>query len=159
MKKVIFLLSMTLAVCFCHRVDKSEEEHSAVKDVITKKEALYVLHKWTNAYLTNNPNTLDEVLDDTWVYSGPSNGVTLDKKTTIEGLIKADYTYNQITFQDLEVDLYQDMAIVRGSEKMVILGSFGQDTTTLRLRFTDVYQKKNGVVKAISTHSSPIEEQ
>lgn len=118
-----------------------------------------LLHKWTDAYLAGDATPWHEILDESWVYSGSSDGSVSDKEATIEEFANADYTFQAIVYERLDVRLYDDVAIVRGSERMVIVGNSGKDTTKLRLRFTDVYQKKDGKIKAIATHSSPIAEE
>ncbi|WP_421801331.1 nuclear transport factor 2 family protein [Flagellimonas sp.] len=153
MKKAIFLLSLVLTMGSC------ENKEPASKDVnqITEDEAKKLLHQWTDAYLTNNPEPLNHLLDDSWMYSGSSDGSLSDKKSTIDEFSNADYSFGEITYDNLDVRLYDDIAIMRGTEKMLIIGSSGKDTTEVHLRFTDVYQKRNGEIKAISTHSSPID--
>ncbi len=153
----LFLVAISLALS-CNQVKKDEEEISIQSEKITEEEAMGLLHSWTNAYLKGDPAPLNELLDDSWLYSGSSDGLTHDKANTIQDFSNADYTFADIVYENVDVRLYNDIAVVRGSETMTILGNNAQDTTILRLRFTDVYQKKNGKVKAISTHSSPIEE-
>lgn len=157
MKNYILFISFLLILSSCHVQVKSDEDSSKDTESISKEEALDLLHRWTKAYLEGDATTLDEILDETWLYAGSSDGKTTDKKSTIEEFSAADYKFSDISYENLEVNLYGDVAVVRGSETMVIVGNEGKDTTQLSLRFTDVYQKKNGKVRAISTHSSPIE--
>ena len=157
MKKTVVLLTGILALSACNQVEKPQQQE-VVSETITKDEALGLLHTWTNAYLSGDAAPLIEVLDDSWVYSGSGDGSTSNKVATIDEFSSADYSFDEIKYQNLDVRLYGDIAVVRGSERMVILDSTKQDTTILRLRFTDVYQKKDGKVKAIATHSSPIVE-
>ena len=158
MKKAIFFLTLVLTIGSCKNPDaiKKDIEQGTDIEKITKEESLHLLHTWTDAYLKKDLTLLSQVLDDTWVYSGSSDGKTSDKKSTINEFGNANYTFDDITYQDITVQLYDDVAVVRGAEEMVIVGELG-DTTKVRLRFTDVYQKKNGVLKAISTHSSSID--
>ncbi|MCL6267794.1 nuclear transport factor 2 family protein [Flagellimonas myxillae] len=151
-------LTMAVMVVFaaCKQTETPVVEPEIV-DEITKEEALDLLHTWTNAYLKGDAGPLIEVLDDSWVYSGSGDGSTSNKIATIDEFSTADYSFDEIKYHDLDVQLYGDVAVVRGWEKMVILGSDKQDTTILKLRFTDVYQKKEGKVRAIATHSSPME--
>ncbi|WP_422349021.1 nuclear transport factor 2 family protein [Flagellimonas sp.] len=127
------------------------------EDKITEEEALDLLHTWTNAYLGGDAAPLIEVLDDTWEYSGSSDGKTTNKIATIDEFSQADYSFDEIEYHDLKVKLYDNIAVVRGWERMVILGADKQDTTILKLRFTDVYRKQEGKVRAIATHSSPMD--
>ena len=140
----------------CNQV-KTPKEEIQTGEKITKEEALQLLHTWTDAYLKGNADKLNDVLDDTWEYSGSPDGSTSSKMATIEEFSAADYSFDEIKYENLDVRLYGDIAVVRGSETMAILDSAKLDTTILRLRFTDVYQKKDGKIKAIATHSSPME--
>lgn len=155
MKKFVSILVLALMLVACNQAVEQKEER--IVDKITKNEALELLHTWTDAYLKGNADLLNEVLDDSWIYSGSPDGSTSNKVATIEEFSSADYSFDDIAYENLDVRLYGDIAVVRGQEKMVILGNSKQDTTTLSLRFTDVYQKKDGKIRAISTHSSPIE--
>jgi hypothetical protein len=156
MKKI--LLVLIILSCSCKNSEKSNEELKPITEKITEEEALNLLHKWTNAYLSGDVAPLNEVLDESWIYSGSSNGKVSDKAATIEEFSNADYKFQDISYEQLDVQLYDDVAVVRGSETMVIIGNSGKDTTKLKLRFTDVYQKQDGKIRAISTHSSPIVE-
>lgn len=152
--------ALTMAVILVFAACKQAAEPIAepeIVDKITEEEALDLLHTWTNAYLEGDAGPLIEVLDDTWEYSGSSDGNTTDKIATIDEFSQADYSFDEIEYHDLDVKLYDDIAVVRGWERMVILGADKQDTTVLKLRFTDVYQKKEGKVRAIVTHSSPMD--
>ena len=149
-------------VCFlvlgasCKQKEDSVQKQPPVEQ-ITEDEALSLLHTWTDAYLKGNADTLYDVLDDSWQYSGSADGSTSNKQQTIDEFSQADYSFDTIDYEDVVVELYGDVAVVRGKETMVILGSSKLDTTVLSLRFTDVYQKKSGEIRAIATHSSPIE--
>lgn len=155
MRKLVYFVGLCLVMACNQRAESNKEIGSA--ELITEQEALDLLHTWTKAYLEGNSVRLNDVIDDSWLYSGSADGSTSNKAQTIEEFSKADYSFDDITYEDLDVRLYEDVAVVRGKERMVILGSSKQDTTILSLRFTDVYQKKDGKIRAISTHSSPIE--
>ncbi len=125
-------------------------------DPVSEQEVLAVLEKWRQSFLKKDAVQLEQVLDDTWVYSGNIDGTRSTKKQAIHELENAEYSFLDISYFDVTVDLFDQVAIIRGKERMTILGS-SSDTTIVQLSFTDVYQKKQGVVKAISTHSSLLE--
>ncbi|WP_147415915.1 nuclear transport factor 2 family protein [Ulvibacterium marinum] len=159
MKRVLVGVVLVIMMGSCKDTGNRKEEQKPVVDKITEEEALGLLHQWTDAYLAGDATPLHEILDESWVYSGSSNGQVSDKNATIAEFANADYTFQDIVYEGLDVRLYDDVAVVRGSERMVIVGNSGKDTTKLALRFTDVYQKKDGKIKAIATHSSPITEE
>ncbi len=152
-------MSLVIMAGSCRNAEKPSETPKKVADKITEEEALNLLHQWTDAYLAGDAAPLREILDESWVYSGSSDGTVSDKDATITEFANADYTFQDIVYEGLDVRLYGNVAVIRGSERMVIVGNSGGDTTKLRLRFTDVYQKKDGKIKAIATHSSPIVEE
>lgn len=154
--KTSVLIAILFLIAACNQAPEPKVEKETAEK-ITKDEALKLLHDWTDAYLNGNAGALNDVLDDSWVYSGSSDGSTSDKTATIEEFSNADYSFDEIKYHDLEVRVFNDIAVVRGWERMVILDSSKQDTTILKLRFTDVYEKKEGKVRAIATHSSPMD--
>ncbi|MEX0313145.1 MAG: nuclear transport factor 2 family protein [Allomuricauda sp.] len=156
MKRILFFLVLIVVFSSCKQTDKPKVEQEITEE-ITKEEALQLLHSWTEAYLNGNAEPLKDILDDSWVYSGSSGGNTSTKIAAIDEFSQADYSFDEIKYHDLDVKLYGNVAVVRGWERMVILSGDKQDTTQLKLRFTDVYQKKEGKVRAISTHSSPMD--
>lgn len=158
MGRIIVLLVLALIGFSCNNIKNNNQEEKEIVEKITKEEASHLLYKWTNAYLTGNVTPLHDILDKSWIYSGSPNGQTSDKAATIEEFSNADYKFQEIKYEGVDIQLYNDIAIIRGSEKMVIVGNSGKDTTIVKLRFTDVYEKKNGKIKAIATHSSPIED-
>ncbi len=157
-RRIFVLVSLALLISSCRLDVSTDKKDSFNTETITEKEALDLLHRWTEAYLQGDADALENILDDSWLYSGSADGKTTNKRATIEEFSSADYKFEDITYENLEVDLYGAIAVVRGSETMVIVGNSGMDSTQLSLRFTDVYQKKDGVIRAISTHSSPIDE-
>ncbi|WP_425236108.1 nuclear transport factor 2 family protein [Ulvibacterium sp.] len=159
MKQVMTCMVLVIMAGSCKDAKKPDEAPKTVVDKITEEEALGLLHQWTEAYLAGDATPLQEILDESWVYSGSPDGTVSDKDATITEFANADYTFEDITYEGLYVRLYDDVAVVRGSERMVIVGNSGKDTTKLALRFTDVYQKKDGKIRAIATHSSPITEE
>ena len=154
---ICLILSNVLFSCAQdHKADLVKQEQKA--DLVTEEEALQLLHDWTQAYLDGNAEPLNDILDPSWVYSGSADGKTTSKAQNIAEFSTADYSIDAIDYKDLKVAIYDDIAVLRGIETMVILDSSRQDSTILTLRFTDVYKKKDGVLRAISTHSSPVEE-
>lgn len=156
MKKLLFILLIGITFSSCNDSQATKVEVQQDVNKITKEEAMDLLKKWTDAYLAGDAKLLNEVLDDNWIYSGSADGSVSNKSATIEEFSNADYKFSNIAYDDLDVSLFNDIAVVRGSETMEIIGSSGNDTTIIKLRFTDVYKKENGKIKAISTHSSPI---
>ncbi|MEQ9297912.1 MAG: nuclear transport factor 2 family protein [Cyclobacteriaceae bacterium] len=125
------------------------------KNIITESDINKLMSRWEEAYKTKDVRVMEEILDDSWVYSGNKDGTTSNKSTTMDELQNADYRFLSMTFDDLNIDYYDDVAIIRAKERLTLQLANG-DTVEFQLRFTDVYQKQNGITRAISTHSSPL---
>ena len=127
----------------------------ASPEMVTEEEVLNVLETWRQSYLKRDTVLLTRVLDDQWIYSGSIDGTLSTKPQAIKELSEADYRFLDIYYYDMKVHVFDNIGIIRGKEKMTILGAAG-DTTLVKLSFTDVYIKTGGITKAISTHSSPL---
>ncbi len=123
---------------------------------ITEQDVLTVLERWEEAYKTRDTEVMEEILDDQWFYAGSGDGSLSSKKATIEELRTADYQFLSMDLNDLDINYFSDIAVVRGRELLSMRLANG-DTLRLKLRFTDVYKKTGGITRAISTHSSPVE--
>ncbi len=127
------------------------------EDTVTEKEALKLLYDWREAYLTRSYQPLDQIMHDDWQYAGSAHGKTTNKIDAINGFKSADFDYTSITYDNLEVSIYGNTAVVRGTEELILVGHADKKETVVNLRFTDVYYKEDGVLRAIATHTSPIE--
>ena len=125
-------------------------------DQITAQEVIELLHDWEDAYIHQDTALMNRILHEDWVYCGNKDGTTSDKNYTLKELAQADYQFLSMEFSEIDIRLYDDMAIVRARELITMKLANG-DTLKLPLRFTDVYQKENGRIQALTTHSSPIE--
>lgn len=123
---------------------------------ITEAEVRDILARWETAYVTRDTAMMNDILHDEWIYAGSKDGSITDKEASIYELANSDYAFLSMDFEDLDIKLYSDIAIARAREVLSMQLSNG-DTVQIPLRFTDVYQKKNGQIKCLSTHSSPIE--
>lgn len=124
---------------------------------ITEEEVLTLLKTWDTSIKNKDTQTLDQVLHANYAYSGSSNGSITNKDGMLENLRNDKANYLPTEFNDLDIRYFDNVALLRGWEVINILEDSG-DTLQIKLRFTDVYRKENGVLKAISTHSSPISE-
>jgi len=145
MKNTLLLYSALLCLTNCNYSD----------NVITEKDVREILEEWGDAYKTKNAEIMERILHEDWVYSGNSNGSLSNKRSSIEELKNSDYQFITMDISDLDIEYYDEIAVVRAHELLKLKLSNG-DTLELRLRFTDVYQKENGITQAISTHTSPI---
>lgn len=125
-------------------------------DLITESDVMDLLEQWKNAYLSGNAAAMEPILADDWVYAGIADGSTSNKVASMQELAHADYSFLSMEFEAINIRYYGAIAVVVAKEELQIVSAEG-DTAVIRLAFTDVYQKQNGLTRAISTHTSPIQ--
>ncbi len=126
------------------------------KEAITESDVKHLLKTWEEAFYNKDSSLLSEALHKDYIYSGNSDGSTTSKIQYMLNLANSDFDIVQIDLNDVTINYYDHIAIVRGSEIITLKLSSG-DTVAAKLRFTDTYIKENELVQALSTHSSPIE--
>ena len=84
---------------------------------------------------------LREMLADDLVYTH-SNGLTENKEQYLAGLASGKSVYHAVEPEETQVRLYGNMAILNGIAKVDI--ELNGQKTTLRLKYTDAYVKRNG---------------
>ena len=143
-------------LCFLNIIACAENPGSKaiVEEQITKAEVHETLLRWAQAMLDNRLEPQQQLLDDTWMYSGSDDGMTTSKEKALGNFKRGETSLKGVAFEDTIVRIYGDVAIVTGKEELLFVEK--NDTNRVYLRFTDVFRKKDGKVTALSTHSSPI---
>ena len=147
---IVGIMSLSILIGSCRNGEVHQEQ-----SIISKEEVREVLNAWAKAMLDNDPVGIDRVLHSEWLYAGSDDGATTDKATAIEGIIPGVTTLKKIELQDTLIKVYGAMAVVTGREKLLFVEK--GDSSIVHLRFTDVFLKEKGSVRALRTHSSPIE--
>ena len=153
MKHTLSLMAILLVMA-CQPEAKQQEK--PLVDQITAKDATDLLEKWEAAMKEKDSTKLGEVLHPEYQYAGSPDGSTANRSAMMEWVATDPSDLLSQTFYDMDIKLYGDVAVVRGWEVMVNRSPEG-DTSEFKLRFTDVYKKENGVTRALSTHSSPMD--
>lgn len=156
MKQYLILGFLCISLLGISCTEPAVEEEEKVQ--ITQEEVDALLKKWERAIIEKDPDLFDEVLDDEYIYSGGGDGSTVSKEGMLAEIANDESEFISQELFDVQSSFYEDMVIVRGWE-IITLVPKGGEQIEIKLRFTDVYRKKDGVLKALSTHSSPIFEQ
>jgi len=108
---------------------------------------------WVNAILHKNADVLYRVMADD--FSGVSpNGERYTKAEAIADVQSGFYAVEKMDLQNVDVRVFGEMALVTyyQNEK----SRFGDEDTTGRYTFTDVWLKRDGVWEVISSHGTPL---
>ncbi|MCY7350538.1 MAG: nuclear transport factor 2 family protein [Cytophagaceae bacterium] len=105
-----------------------------------------------DAQVAKDTKVMDEILADDLVYTH-SNGLQDGKKSYIAAIESGKSTYQFIEISSDTVRFYgPGTAIVTGQMKTSVVSN-GQ-TNPLRLRYTDVYLRRNGTWKMVAWQSA-----
>lgn len=102
--------------------------------------------RWLKSYESRDRAALEGVLSDDFIgIYGPR---ALSKAQMLAGL--ADRPATRVTWADLQISVNGDTAVVTAIS--TIATGQGQDSTTARYRYADVYLRRSGQWRAIASH-------
>ncbi len=134
MKKTsLFLLFLFLtAVAFSQGKNAKADSEETLKQLEKRRYDLMIKKDMAG---------LRELLADDLVYTH-SSGVTENKEQYLQGLSSGKSVYYAVEPEETQVRLYGNMAILNGIARVDT--EVNGQKTTLRLRYTDAYVKRNG---------------
>lgn len=156
MKKLLIAASLLFVFNFtaqAQTVIRLKESRSAGGKA--ERQVLQTLKDWSDAYIARDFAVLDRVRADEWIYSGAASGEIVTKAQADGQFKNGNYRYESFEFEDIDVRVFENTAIVTGRET-IKLRRGAEPATAVKLRFTDVFVKRNNQWRAVLTHSSPI---
>jgi hypothetical protein len=108
---------------------------------------------WVNAIVQKNFNVLNHVLADDFAGISP-NGYPFTKAEAIADLQSGAYVVRSMALDNVKVRVFDDMAIVTCYQKET--STFGDQNSSGRYAFTDVWVKRNGTWQAVSSQGTPV---
>ncbi len=107
------------------------------------------------AWVSKDRNTINSLLADDWSVTDPS-GRVLTKAQVMAEFDSGDRKLESGTIDDVDVRLFGNVAVVTG--RTTATGSYQGNTVTVKLRFTDVFLKRNGRWRAVASQATVIAE-
>jgi hypothetical protein len=108
---------------------------------------------WVNAIVHKNVDVLNRVMSDN--FTGVSaNGQQYTKPEAIADVRSGFYAVEKMELQNVNVRLFGDVALVKfyQNEKSTL----GEENSTGRYAFTDIWVKRDGEWRAISSQGTPV---
>jgi hypothetical protein len=105
------------------------------------------------AFLHNDPNTLEQLWSNDFVVTNPLNKFVT--KQQVLGMVRAGVLV--ITFYDRQIEylkFYGDTAIAAGNETVVWGGKMPNAGKTEHLRFTGIWMKQQGLWQQVARHAN-----
>jgi ketosteroid isomerase-like protein len=134
MKKTSFFLFFLLlaAAAFSQGKNAKADSEESIKQLEKRRYDLMIKKDMTG---------LSELLGDDLVYTH-SSGVTENKEQYMQGILSGKSVYYAVEPEETQVRLYGNTAILNGVARVDT--ELNGQKTTLRLKYTDVYVKRNG---------------
>jgi hypothetical protein len=108
---------------------------------------------WVNAIVQKDFNVLNHVVADDFAGISP-NGYPYTKAEAISDLRSGSYVVRNMALDHVNVRVFEDMAIVTCYQSET--SKFGDQDSSGRYAFTDVWVKRNGTWQAVSSQGTPV---
>ena len=108
---------------------------------------------WVNAIIQKDVTVLDRIMADDFSGISP-NGYPYTKAEAISDLKSGFYVVNSMTMEHVNVRVYGDMALVTFYQNEN--SHFGDENSSGRYAFTDVWVKQDGTWRAVSSQGTPV---
>lgn len=144
-----FLVAGVLTLALCE-VSWSQAPGGARLDT---EELIALQHRWTDARVKRDVAFLENLYSKEFRITS-MNGSVVTRAEDIAVFASGEMKPAAVTDEDMEVLLYDDVAIVRGIENMegTYKGVFGKFSA----RFTNVFVKRDGRWQLVTHHSTEI---
>jgi ketosteroid isomerase-like protein len=127
---------------------------TSASDDAEKNNVLQAMRDWADGYVMRDPVRLDRARASDWTYSGDPSGAVVTKADA-DRMFRNDSTkYLSFDYEDLNVRIYGDTAVVIGREKL--RWQDGGRTDSGSYRITAVFVKQQNLWRCVASHSSPI---
>ena len=109
-------------------------------------------HAWADAYVKRDPSFVQRLAADNFIFIGP-DGNSVGKADYVKGMT-GPTVFTAFDIGELKVRTVGDVAIVTGTA--TITAKTGDKDENGKYAFTDVFAKKGGEWKAISSQATPV---
>ena len=117
----------------------------------TDTEFNEIEQRLVNAWLNHDWETVDAILDDGWAVTDPS-GRVLTKAQVMSEAKSGERKLDSGAIDDVSVRTFGDCAVVTG--RTTASGTYQGNQVTVRLRFTDVFIKRDGRWRAVASQAT-----
>jgi ketosteroid isomerase-like protein len=151
MKRIVQILLLAFAAIapVFGQAPAKEPKAGSDEQTITKMET-----DWGMALTKRDMATIDRMEATDYMFTAPDG--SLSNKTESDAMFKSgDMMIESFKIDDLKVRINGDTAVVHGLETEK--SSYKGTDTSGQYRFTDVFVKRNGTWRALTTHVSKVE--
>ena len=104
------------------------------------------------AWVERERSTIDAMLDPEWSVTDASGQVLTKEQVLQETFASADRRIDSMAIDDVQVRLFGDFAVATGRTRAT--GSYRGASSSVVLRFTDVFVRRAGQWRVVASHGS-----
>lgn len=153
----ILIAFASVVSCNARREDSqhdSKTSAAAISEVDSEEALKEIERDWDLAALAQDSSTLGRLLDDRWV-AITSDGRRVDKKQYLSAFESGALQFSSLSNEDMSVNLFGNTGIVTG--KGVFAGTFSGQEEEGHEWFTDIFVKRDGKWRCVSSHTSNVQ--
>jgi hypothetical protein len=113
----------------------------------TRTRLLMIEQTWAKAVAARDSHVLERIMDDDYLDTGTSGSIT-SKPEILQAMKSMPPAPRQNQLEDLTVRIYDSTAVVKGLN----VATDQEGNLLRRVRFTDLFVKRNGEWKAVASH-------
>jgi hypothetical protein len=117
-----------------------------------EQDLITIQHELARAWLENDRAFIERVLATEWSVT-QADGSILDRAVVL-GTFFDTVSFDSNVVDDLSVKLYGDAAVVRG--RTSVSARVSGAPVSARIRFTDVFIRRDGRWQAVASHASAL---
>lgn len=110
-------------------------------------------HEWIKAVVTKNREALEARMAESF-FMIDVDGRTVDKQSFIKNVTSVDLVIEPYNFEDFNIRIYGDTAIINATNKM--RGTYQGNPFTRYYRYTDVFVREGDVWRVVSVQATII---
>jgi hypothetical protein len=151
MKALTRTLSVTLCILLLASVSISGPVRTT--DSATEEFVNFLEDAWVYAIVHKNFNVLNHIIADDFVGTSP-NGFRYTKQEAISDLQSGSYVVRSMVLDNVKVRVFGDTAVVTLYQNEH--SKFGDEDSSGRYAFTDVWVKRDGAWQAVASQGTPV---
>jgi ketosteroid isomerase-like protein len=124
-------------------------------DTSWDKEIRAAEQKHVSAFASNDAAAIEALLSDDFLVNSPRYAV-LDKKQLMELVRRGMLNARSFSLEIEQIRRYSDIAVVMGRDSVVFAPPAPNAGQSIRRRFTDIWQLRDGQWHYIARHANPI---
>src|SRR3954470_1645210 len=129
----------------------------AQKSISAEQELITLEHNWSQAAVNRDGATLQRFYADEYMFTS-ADGAVSTKAQELADITGGVFKLNSFKYEDMKARVYGDIAVVTGKNTITGFWEDIKRDVSGPYRFTDVFVKRNGQWRCVTSQSSRVQE-